>query len=232
MRDHRHAIEQWGADGFFFTEAARGGPLAWRIGGDRLEGDGLGPVRHAHDAAAEYYYMFSGSAHVETGSDQFVLEEGALGFIPPDAPHNFLGPASDKDACLFCLVAPNRVENKWRVRDFRSGAEELHTSVAIPFEDPELPGDKHLAARAISLDAGDEPLRLRPEGFEVVYLVVEGAAQLTLANGLSGLIEQGRYVHVRHGMEHKLGPGGGCRVLRMDAHFEAWHGVPSGADAE
>jgi mannose-6-phosphate isomerase-like protein (cupin superfamily) len=69
--------------------------------------------------------MFSGSAYVETGGEEFVLEEGQFGYIPPNAPHNFLGPASGHDACLFCVVAPNLADNKWRVRDFRPAAEAL-----------------------------------------------------------------------------------------------------------
>jgi mannose-6-phosphate isomerase-like protein (cupin superfamily) len=223
----------WGSDGFFFTEAARGGPLAWRVGQDKLEGDALGPVRHAHDDAAEYYFMFGGSAHVETGGEEFVLKDGELGFIPPDAPHNFLGPASDEDARLFCVVSPNLAQNKWRVRDFLPGTESLRMTVARPFTDDKLPGDENLAAHALTLGADEDPLALTPEGFEVVYLVVDGAAELHLENGLSGRIAAGTYVHLREGTRHALAAGNGeCRVLRIDAFFEAWKGVPGAADAE
>jgi mannose-6-phosphate isomerase-like protein (cupin superfamily) len=231
MADGGLTVAGWGADGFFFTEAARGGSLVWRVGAPKLEGDALGPVRHAHDDAAEYYFMFSGSAHVETGGEEFVLEEGQLGYIPPDAPHNFLGPASDRDACLFCLVAPNFPDNKWRVRDFRPGSDSLRMEVATPFEQGPLPAGGQLAAQGIALSAGDQPLEVVPEGLEIVYLVVDGAVDVELANGLHGSIGAGTYVHIREGMSHRLTPTGEARVLRFDAHFEAWRGVPLGDDA-
>jgi mannose-6-phosphate isomerase-like protein (cupin superfamily) len=229
--DNELAVAHWGADGFFFTEAARGGPLAWRVGHPKLEGDALGPVRHAHDDAAEYYYMFSGSARVEAGGQEFVLEEGQLGYIPPDAPHNFLGPASGRDACLFCVVAPNLADNKWRVRDFRPGSESLRMEVATPFEDEGLPGGDQLAAHSMPLSAEAEQLKLAPNGFEVVYLVLDGAVEITLANGLHGSIATGTYVHVRDGMSHELSAGVPSRVLRIDCHFEAWRGVALASDA-
>jgi mannose-6-phosphate isomerase-like protein (cupin superfamily) len=226
------AVERWGTESFFFTEAARGGPLAWRVGESKLEGDALGPVRHAHDDAAEYYFMFSGSAHVETGGEEFVLEEGQLGYIPPDAPHNFLGPASDRDACLFCVVAPNLTDNKWRVRDFRSDAAALRMTVATPFEDESLPGDDKLAAQGLVLSGDDAPLSLTPDGFEVVYLVVDGSAELHFANGLHGSIAAGGYVHVRDGTSHELRAQELCKALRIDCRFEAWKGAPTARDAE
>src|ERR1700733_12991733 len=167
MSDRDAVVANWGADGFFFTEAGRGGSLPWRVGGSKLEGDALGPVRHAHDDAAEYYFMFSGSAHVETGGEEFVLEEGQLGYIPPDAPHNFLGPASDRDACFFCVVAPNLVANKWRVKDFLPGTESLRMAVATPFVDPELPGGETLTASAVELRPEDGRVDVKPRGIEV-----------------------------------------------------------------
>jgi mannose-6-phosphate isomerase-like protein (cupin superfamily) len=224
-------VARWGADAYFFTEAARGGPLAWRVGRSKLEGDALGPVRHAHDEAAEYYFMFSGSAYVETGGEELVLEEGQVGYIPPDAPHNFLGPAAGRDACLFCVVAPNLPDNKWRVRDFRPEAASLRMEVATPFEDDRLPGGDALSARGMTLPSGAAPLELRPEGFEVVYVVAEGAMEIWLANGLHGSIRAGTYLHVREGVWHELGAATAAQVLRIDCRFEAWRGVPTAADA-
>jgi mannose-6-phosphate isomerase-like protein (cupin superfamily) len=223
------AVEQWGADGLFFTEAGRGGPLPWRVGAAALEGDALGPTRHAHDGAAEYYYMFSGSAHVETGGVEFVLEEGELGYIPPDAPHNFLGPASDADACLFCIVGPNQVTNKWRIDDFLPGSEELRMTVARPFEDGKggaLPGGGTLSAEGIVLTADDEPVKVVPEAREVVYLVCEGALDIAVFGGMRGTLQRGTYLHVRDGVAHELSTAGSCKLLRMDCGFAKWAGVP------
>jgi mannose-6-phosphate isomerase-like protein (cupin superfamily) len=231
MDIRQRAAQNWGADGFFFTEAARGGSLPWRLGGSKLEGDALGPVRHAHDDAAEYYYMFSGSAHVETGGEEFVLEEGQLGYIPPDAPHNFLGPAADKDACLFCVVGPNFVENKWRVKDFRPGSESLRMSVGAPFQDGALPAGGTLSAAALSFSGGEPETVLKPSGFEILYIVVDGSMQLGLFGGLHGTIQAGTYVHVRDGLEHRLSASGPCKVLRIDCGFAAWRGVATAADA-
>jgi mannose-6-phosphate isomerase-like protein (cupin superfamily) len=225
-------VAHWGDDGFFFTEAGRGGPLAWRVGESKLEGDALGPVRHAHDDAAEYYFMFSGSAHVETGGEELVLEEGQLGYIPPDAPHNFLGPASSRDACLFCVVAPNLAENKWRVRDFRPGSESLRMEVATPFEDARLPAGGQLAAHGLAWSGEEDALQIVPTGFEVVYLVVDGALEVRLASGLHGSLSAGNYLHVRDGMRHEVGAAAPTRVLRIDCQFEAWRGVPTAADVQ
>jgi mannose-6-phosphate isomerase-like protein (cupin superfamily) len=231
MNERDRGVERWGSDGFFFTEAARGGGLPWRVGAAQLEGDALGPVRHAHDDASEYYFMFSGSAYVETGGEEFVLEEGQLGYIPPDAPHNFLGPASDHDACLFCVIGPNFADNKWRVKDFRPGSEELRMAVGTALEDDELPGGGTLSASALSLAPGDDRIERTPSGFEVVYLVVDGSLEVELHGGLHGTIEAGTYVHVRDGRRHVLGTSAGCRVLRIDCAFQAWRGVRTAEDA-
>jgi mannose-6-phosphate isomerase-like protein (cupin superfamily) len=230
LNEQDSPVAHWGADPFFFTEAARGGPWIWKVGATGFEGEPLGPVRHVHDDAAEYYYMFRGSAHVETGGVEFILEEGQLGYIPPDAPHNFFGPAFDRDACLFCVIGPNFPDNKWRVNDFRPGSEELRMAVGTPFEDDQLPGGGTLSARALSLAPGDERIDLTPAGFEVVYLVIEGSLDIEVFGGLHGTIEPGTYVHVRDGLHHELSTGSGCKVLRMDCGFAAWKGVETGAD--
>jgi mannose-6-phosphate isomerase-like protein (cupin superfamily) len=233
MSDRDAVVTNWGADGFFFTEAARGGSLPWRVGGAKLEGDALGPVRHAHDDAAEYYFMFSGAAHVETGGEEFVLEEGQLGYIPPDAPHNFLGPASGRDACLFCVVGPNLTFNKWRVKDFKPGSESLRMAVGTPFVDDPLPAGGTLAARGISLSPGEAPIPVAPSGLEIIYMPVEGSMQISLFGGLQGTIHAGTYVHVRDGMRHELSATGApAEVLRLDCGFAAWEGVLGATDAE
>lgn len=231
MQNETQFAAKWGSEGFFFTEAARGGPFGWPVGESKLEGDALGPVRHAHDDAAEYYVMFSGSAQVECGGEEFVLEEGELGYIPPDVPHNFLGPAGDREACLFCVVSPNFADNKWRVRDFKPEAESLRMEVARPFEDETLPGDDKLTATAISLAPDAEAIVLTPSGSEIVYLVLEGSVQIHLANGLGGSVAAGSYVHVRDEVRHELRPDGAGKVLRMDCSFVAWEGVPTGEHA-
>jgi mannose-6-phosphate isomerase-like protein (cupin superfamily) len=226
----QEAIQEWGSEGIFFSEAARGGPLPWRAGDEMLGGDALGPTRHAHDDAAEYYYMFSGSALCEVGGQERVLGEGELLYIPPDAPHNFFGPASDADACLYALVAPNYANNKWRLTDFLPGSEELRMSVATPFVDSDLPAGGTLSAEAILLDGDTEPITLKLSNCESVYVVVEGVLDMALANGLSGSLSAGTTLHLRSGTEHVLSASDACKVLRLDCGFAEWEGVPLASD--
>jgi mannose-6-phosphate isomerase-like protein (cupin superfamily) len=222
----------WGEDPFFFAEAARGGPWLWRVGGSGFEGEPLGPVRHAHDDAGEYYYMYQGSAYVETGGEEFVLAEGQLGYVPPDAPHNFLGPSADRDVFFFCVIAPNFADNKWRVRDFRPGSESLRMAVATPFQSSELPGGDKLSAQALHLTPDDGVVEVSPAGFDVVYLVVDGSVDIRMTGGLNGTINAGTYLHLREGWDHEFMVSTPSKVLRFDCAFEAWRGTPSAEDVE
>jgi mannose-6-phosphate isomerase-like protein (cupin superfamily) len=228
--DRTTTIAQWGSDGMFFTEAARGGPLKWSIGGEGLDGDALGPVRHAHDDAGEYYYIFSGAANVEVGGHEFVMHEGEFCLIPPDVPHNFLSPAGSEDVCLFCVVGPNLVTNKWRIGAFDKASENLPAVVGRPFVDDELPAGGSLSAVALVLDADQPPVEHTPQGCESVYLVVDGALDIALHGGLHGTIERGTYVHVREGLPHTIATRSACSVLRMDCAYEMWAGIERPAD--
>ncbi len=221
-RDNR---EGWGSDGFFFTEAGRGGPLTWRPGAEGFAQDALGPVRHAHDDAGEYYYMVAGSLRAEVGGEELTLEAGDLCFVPPDAPHNALGPASDAEVRMFCVVAPNLVDAKWRIDDFRPGSDSLRAMVGRPFEDPGLPGDESLRAQGLTLDAGDGPRTCIPEGHERVYLVVDGELAVKLHGGLQGTLHRDTYLHLREGVEHELSTTTRCQVLQIDCAFKLWANV-------
>lgn len=217
-------IDDWGSDGFFFSEAARGGPLTWRPGDPGFRGDALGPVRHVHDGAAEYYYMVQGAIHVEVGGREFVVGEGELCYIPAAAPHNVLGPASDLEARMLCLVAPNFADNKWRIDGFEPGSEDLRHALGRPFDDEDLPGDEHVAAEALTLAPGQTQTVQLP-GRESVYLVVEGALDIALHGGLGGCIRPGTYVHVRENMRHVISCTEPCRIVRFDFSFVPWAGV-------
>lgn len=221
----------WGSDGFFFTEAARGGPLTWRVGGAGFEGDALGPVRHAHDGAAEYYFMVAGSIVVEVGGEERVLEENELCYIAPDAPHNVPRVAGDGEARMFCVVGPNRVDAKWRLNDFVPGSEARRQAVARPFVDDELPAGGTLRACALTLSGSDAPLVAVPEGEERVYLVVDGALDVSLHGGLHGTLRAGTYLHVREGLRHEMSSTGECRVLEIGCASTPWAGVPVAREA-
>src|ERR671930_457975 len=71
--------QDWARQRLVFTEAVRGGPLVWPVGAEHLAGDPLGPVRHAHDDAAEYYFVLSGQCLVEVaGEERFARDEPRL----------------------------------------------------------------------------------------------------------------------------------------------------------
>jgi quercetin dioxygenase-like cupin family protein len=70
-----------------------------------------------------------------------------------------------------------------------------------------------LSAAAITLAAGGSAGELTPAGFEIVYLVVSGAIQISLFGGLHGTIRSGTYVHVRDGVRHHVGAEQDCQVL-------------------
>ncbi|WP_332643537.1 cupin domain-containing protein [Aeromicrobium sp.] len=220
---HQTSIPGWGTDKFFFTEAARGGPLTWAIGDAGFDGDVLGPTRHAHDGAAEYFFMAEGAVRVEVGGDEFVVQEGDLCCIPADVPHNVLGPTSRIDAHLFCVVAPNFVDHKWRIDGFTEEGELGKATVGRPFVDAELPKSGGLSAEALTLKPTDEVRLETLQGRECVYFVCEGKLDLEFSNGLSGSLAPGAFQHVREGSPHKVSTASDeCRVLRIDCAFESW----------
>lgn len=176
--------------------------------------------------------MYQGSALVETGGEEFVLEEGQLGYIPPDAPHNFLGPSTDRDVFFFCVIAPNFADNKWRVNDFRPGSESLRMAVATPFQSAELPGGDKLSAHALHLTPDDGVVAVSAAGRDVVYLVVDGSVDIRATGGLRGTIKSGTYLHLREGWDHELEVSAPAKVLRFDCAFEAWRGTPSADDVD
>jgi quercetin dioxygenase-like cupin family protein len=217
------SLPGWGIEKFFFSEAARGGPLTWAAGDFGFDGDVLGPTRHAHDGAAEYFYIASGSVRVEIGGEEFVLNEGDLCCIPEDVPHNVLGLESDADACVFCVVGPNIADHKWRIEDFRAEGDFRRSTVGRPFVDLELPASGNLSAEALVLSRTDTPTSLTPEGRECVYFVCEGELNLRFANGLGGILAPGAFLHVREGSRHEVSAASDlCRVIRVNCKFESW----------
>ncbi len=233
MDDQEASISDWLASGFFFSEAARGGPWVWRLGDPGLLGEPLGPVRHIHDQAAEYYYMFRGSARIEVNGEERIIHENELAYIPPDLPHNFwLDPDSAVDAYLFVVVAPNFAERKWRTDEHNHVHvdTEDRVRVATVFAGQELPAGGVLTANELNLDRSQDPLVVTSAHREIVYLVVSGKLNVSMHDVLEEAASRGGYIHVREGVEHRLSTPTNARVLQMDCRFVPWIGVDLGGD--
>jgi quercetin dioxygenase-like cupin family protein len=222
--------DEWQAQGFTFTEAVRGGPLVWRNGAPRLDGDPLGPLRHAHEGAAEYYYLLQGRAHTEVGGEVRVVSAGDLVYIPPDAPHNFYDPIGPDDVWLFCAVAPNLVTNKWHLSGFSPESETLRMTVTAFAADDATDARTgefsstwlRLADRAVSVSQPDH---------ESLYLVIAGRTRVEIGR-FSGEVETGDYFHVRAGISHTVGgEASSADLIRFNCPLAQWAGVELGGGA-
>lgn len=205
----------------------------WRLGDPGLLGEPLGPVRHIHDQAAEYYYMFRGSARIEVNGEERIIHENELAYIPPDLPHNFwLDPDSAVDAYLFVVVAPNFAERKWRTDEHNHVHvdTEDRVRVATVFAGQDLPAGGVLTANELNLDRSQDPLVVTSAHREIVYLVVSGKLNVSMHDVLEEAASRGGYIHVREGVEHRLSTPTNARVLQMDCRFVPWIGVDLGGD--
>ncbi len=205
----------------------------WRLGDPGLLGEPLGPVRHIHDQAAEYYYMFRGSARIEVNGEERIIHENELAYIPPDLPHNFWqDPDSAVDAYLFVVVAPNFAERKWRTDEHNHVHvdTEDRVRVATVFAGQELPAGGVLTANELNLDRSQDPLVVTSAHREIVYLVVSGKLNVSMHDVLEEAASRGGYIHVREGVEHRLSTPTNARVLQMDCRFVPWIGVDLGGD--
>jgi quercetin dioxygenase-like cupin family protein len=214
-----------------FTEAVRGGPLVWPAGSTHLHGDPLGPVRHVHDGAAEYYYVLSGACLVEVGGEERVASEGDLVYIPADAPHNLLHEVGGVDAWTYIMVAPNFAENKWRTTDLLSDEESPKMSVTRPLEGDGGAAANPFPAEVVTVARGTSVARSSSTG-ELVYLVVEGECHFR-SGALSGNLRPGHQVHVLRDLEHEISAlSEQARLLCFSCAFVPFAGVELGPDGE
>jgi uncharacterized cupin superfamily protein len=217
----------WVDQQLLFTEAVRGGPLVWPAGGSHLFGDPLGPVRHAHDDAAEYYFVLSGACMVEVGGEERVAQTGDLVYIPPDAPHNLLHEVGGEDAWIYVLVSPNFAHNKWRTSDYLPGTESLRMTVTRPLE-----GDTSSAANPFGCDVVQvtrgTSVANRSETSELIYLLTGGECHVRVGR-MAGNLRPGAQVHVRRGLDHELASlTESATLLRFECAFVPFAGVPLG----
>jgi mannose-6-phosphate isomerase-like protein (cupin superfamily) len=220
----------WVRQGLIFTEAVRGGPLVWPAGGTHLHGDPLGPVRHAHDDAAEYYYILNGQCLVEVGGEERVTGAGDLVYIPANAPHNLLGEVGHTDAWVFVLVAPNLTHNKWRLSSFLPGSEQLRMTVSRPLEGDAVAATHAFPAEAVRITRGT-PLASVAESGERVYLVADGRVHAR-AGAMAGNLGAGEYLHVRRDLEVEVSSlTEQATLLSFECSFLPFDGVELGPGA-
>jgi cupin domain len=220
---------EWVRQGLLFTEAVRGGPLVWPVGDTHLYGDPLGPIRHAHDDAEEYYFILSGQCLVEVGGEERVAATGDLVFIPANAPHNLLGEVGEADAWVFVLVAPNLTHSKWRLSDFLPGSEDLRMTVSRPLEEDGSASSNTFAAEVVRVSRG-KPIVTVAEGGELVGLVTGGHVHIRVG-AMAGNLEPGDYFHVRRELELEISSlSEGATLLNFHCPFVNFAGVPLGSD--
>ena len=216
---------EWVRQGLLFTEAVRGGPLVWPAGGSHLHGDPLGPTRHAHDDAAEYYFILTGACRVEVGGEERLVSEGDLVYIPANAPHNLLSGVGDTDMWAFILVAPNLAHNKWRLGDFLAGSEDLRMTVSRPLDDDTQARSHPFPAEALRIAAG-VPLVRRAEEGEFVGLVTEGTAHVRTGH-MAGNLGPGSYFHVRRDLDLEVAAlTTATSLLLFECRFANFEGAP------
>ncbi len=217
--------EEWCRQGLLFTEAVRGGPLVWPAGAAQLHGDVLGPTRHAHDDAAEYYFIVSGACLVEVGGEERVASAGDLVYIPADAPHNLLRGLGGEDMWALILVAPNHAANKWRLDDFRTGSENLRMTISRPLEGDAGAEEHPFPVEFVVLERGAPHSRVADRG-EIVGIVTAGSAHVR--TGLvSGNLGPGAFFHVRRDVELEasaLSPR--ASVLLFECAYANFQGAP------
>lgn len=219
----------WVGQQMVFTEAVRGGPLVWPAGGTHLHGDPLGPVRHAHDDAAEYYFVLSGACLVEVGGEERVAEPGDLVYIPPDAPHNLLTEVGGEDCWVYVLVSPNFAHNKWRTGDYLPGTESLRMTVTRPLEGDSSTAANPFSAEALKVDRG-RPLTHTSNTSELMYLVTTGRVHFRVG-AMAGNLGPGGQVHVLRDLEHEIsGLTADATLLRFACAFLPFDGVPVGPE--
>lgn len=216
---------------FMFTEAVRGGPVVWLTGSTHLEGDPLGPVRHTHDGAAEYYFILSGACLVEVGGEERVASAGDLVYIPADAPHNLLDEVGGADCWMYIMVAPNIAANKWRTTDLLSDEDSPKMTITRPLDGDDGASRNPFVADLITVARGQSQLRTSSTA-ELVYLVVEGQCHIR-AGIMSGNLGPGHQLHVLRDLEHEISAlTEQARLLCFTCPFVPFAGVELGPDGE
>lgn len=208
---------RWKDQPVWWTEAQRSRPLFWPPEAGWFVNDPPGPRPHSHDDASEIYLIAAGRAVVQVGTERREVEAGDLVFIPPDAYH-MVWRAGDGPLCLYALVAPNHVHNKWRFENFPPVAWERRMTVAKVAGPGPLPSDENIRCEAVRLGPEDV-IGFGPEaGLERVFYVLEGKVGAEF-HRFSGVLGPHDLVMVPAGVELRVqsGPGEQALVLVIAA---------------
>ena len=191
------------------TEIMRGGATVWAQGAQGLIGDTLGPVMHLHDGASEIFYFPAGRCRLEVGDTEEYFGAGDFVLVPPGVPHN-LWNAGDEDLLVFWIVAPHRMENKWRTEEISS--EELQRRTSRTFIEPgaALPSDANIHSRLLDLQSGESVTLETHPGQEAVIYIHSGQADVQVGK-LGGRLQANEFVHVPVGTAYAVRAMQGAR---------------------
>lgn len=184
------------------TEIMRGGATVWAQGAQGLIGDTLGPVMHLHDGASEIFYFPAGRCRLEVGDTEEYFRAGDFVLVPPGVPHN-LWNAGDEDLLVFWIVAPHRMENKWRTEEISS--EELQRRTSRTHIEPgaALPSDANIHSRLLDLQSGESLTLETQPGQEAVIYIQSGQADVRVGK-LGGRLQANEFVHVPVGTAYAV----------------------------
>jgi mannose-6-phosphate isomerase-like protein (cupin superfamily) len=186
--------QEWIKQSLPRTEIMRGGATIWAKGAQGLIGDTLGPVLHLHDGASEIFYFVSGKCRLEVGDTDEYFEPGDFILVPPGVPHN-LWNAGDDDLLVFWIVAPHRMDNKWRTEEISNEDMRRRASRSRIEPGAALPSDANIHSRLLELQSG-EGLSLETRlGQEAVIYISSGQAEVRVGK-LSGRLQANEFVHV------------------------------------
>jgi mannose-6-phosphate isomerase-like protein (cupin superfamily) len=194
--------QEWIKQSLPRTEIMRGGATVWAKGAQGLIGDTLGPILHLHDGASEIFYFPSGKCRLEVGDTEEYFGAGDFVLLPAGVPHN-LWNAGDEDLLVFWIVAPHRMENKWRTGDIASEDMQRRASRMHIGPGAALPSDANIHSRLLELSAGESMSHATRLGQEAVIYISRGQAEVRVGK-LSGSLQADEFVHVPVGTAYSI----------------------------
>jgi mannose-6-phosphate isomerase-like protein (cupin superfamily) len=136
------------------------------------------------------------------GDTEEYFEAGDFVLLPAGVPHN-LWNAGDEDLLVFWIVAPHRMENKWRTSDI--AFEDMQRRASRMHIEPgaALPSDANIHSRLLELSAGEGMSHATRLGQEAVIYISRGQAEVRVGK-LSGSLQADEFVHVPVGTAYSI----------------------------